>query len=60
MECGYAHSLALSKNGEVFSWGFGSYGCLGLGPEITCTEQPRLINFEMDGEDAAELLVTDQ
>jgi hypothetical protein len=43
----------------VYSWGFGSYGCLGLGPEITCTEQPWCINFEMDSEDAAEILVTD-
>ena len=29
--CGEAHSVALSKNGKVYSWGFGSNGQLGLG-----------------------------
>ena len=28
---GQQHSLALSDKGEVFSWGCGSYGSLGLG-----------------------------
>ena len=31
ISCGEAHSLALTKNGEVYSWGFGSNGQLGLG-----------------------------
>ena len=31
ISCGEAHSLALSKNGKVYSWGFGSNGQLGLG-----------------------------
>jgi len=29
--CGDAHSLALSRKGAVFSWGYGYYGQLGLG-----------------------------
>lgn len=40
--CG-RHSLALSDNGRVFSWGFGAFGQLGLGnveasSSSTCTE----------------------
>ena len=31
VSCGEAHSLALSSKGEVYSWGFGSNGQLGLG-----------------------------
>jgi alpha-tubulin suppressor-like RCC1 family protein len=31
ISCGEAHSLALSSKGEVYSWGFGSNGQLGLG-----------------------------
>ena len=31
ISCGEAHSLALSNEGKVYSWGFGSNGQLGLG-----------------------------
>ena len=31
ISCGEAHSLALTDKGEVYSWGFGSNGQLGLG-----------------------------
>ena len=31
ISCGEAHSLALTNNGEIYSWGFGSNGQLGLG-----------------------------
>ena len=31
ISCGEAHSLALSSEGKVYSWGFGSNGQLGLG-----------------------------
>lgn len=31
VSCGASHSLALSDKGEVFSWGIGTDGCLGLG-----------------------------
>ena len=31
ISCGEAHSLALTNNGTVYSWGFGSNGQLGLG-----------------------------
>lgn len=38
------HSLALTKEGQVYSWGHGRAGRLGLGDENTQPE-PRLINF---------------
>ena len=31
ISCGEAHSIALSSKGEVYSWGFGTNGQLGLG-----------------------------
>ena len=31
ISCGEAHSIALSNDGKVYSWGFGSNGQLGLG-----------------------------
>eukprot|EP00347_Sterkiella_histriomuscorum_P016535 403352819 len=27
--CGFSHTLAVSKNGKVFSWGYGKFGALG-------------------------------
>lgn len=30
--CGGEHSLAATSSGEVYSWGWGRYGNLGLGP----------------------------
>lgn len=29
--CGAEHTVAVLDSGEVFSWGWGTYGCLGLG-----------------------------
>ena len=34
MTCGYRHSLALTKKGEVYSWGYARHGVLGHGNEI--------------------------
>jgi len=34
VECGNAHSLALSQDGLVYSWGQFFYGALGLGPPV--------------------------
>jgi alpha-tubulin suppressor-like RCC1 family protein len=31
ISCGYHHSLALSSNGKVYSWGYNEYGQLGIG-----------------------------
>ncbi len=29
--CGFSHTIASTKNGKVFSWGYGKFGALGLG-----------------------------
>ncbi len=31
VSCGFSHTLALTKNGKVFSWGQGKFGALGHG-----------------------------
>lgn len=31
--CGFAHTLAVSTSGQVFSWGCGKFGQLGLGTQ---------------------------
>ncbi|KAM6971950.1 putative E3 ubiquitin-protein ligase HERC6 [Aplochiton taeniatus] len=41
--CGNSHSLALTKAGEVFSWGLNTYGQLGLGRKVPLQPQPSLV-----------------
>ncbi|GAA6094634.1 probable E3 ubiquitin-protein ligase HERC6 isoform X2 [Tachysurus ichikawai] len=41
--CGNFHSLALTKGGEVFSWGLNKYGQLGLGKSVDLQHLPALI-----------------
>ncbi|KAI5611802.1 putative E3 ubiquitin-protein ligase HERC4, partial [Silurus asotus] len=41
--CGYRHSLALSRRGQIFSWGQNRYGQLGLGKEGPCALTPQVI-----------------
>lgn len=43
--CGFKHSLACNYKGEVFSWGWGGFGQLGLG-EKKNELFPRKINME--------------
>ncbi|KAM9477006.1 putative E3 ubiquitin-protein ligase HERC6 [Clarias gariepinus] len=43
--CGNFHSLALSKGGEVFSWGQNKYGQLGLGKSVELQPDPSLVRF---------------
>lgn len=39
--CGQAHSLALSEQGQVFAWGAGEWGQLGLGLAEETVRVPR-------------------
>lgn len=41
--CGNAHSLALTKGGDVLSWGSNSHGQLGLGKEVLQQYTPVLV-----------------
>ncbi|XP_053088383.1 probable E3 ubiquitin-protein ligase HERC6 isoform X2 [Pangasianodon hypophthalmus] len=43
--CGNFHSLALTKGGEVFSWGQNKYGQLGLGKSVDLQPEPALVRF---------------
>ncbi|KAL8206723.1 UNVERIFIED_CONTAM: hypothetical protein K2H54_021531 [Gekko kuhli] len=39
--CGHHHSIALTKDGRVFSWGQNVYGQLGIGKEVASQSQPQ-------------------
>ncbi|XP_019408260.1 PREDICTED: E3 ISG15--protein ligase HERC5-like isoform X1 [Crocodylus porosus] len=41
--CGDHHSMALSKGGELFTWGNNSHGQLGSGSQITFLKMPQLV-----------------
>lgn len=41
--CGQKHTVALTNNGEVYSWGSNNEGQLGFGQNITMEKKPRLI-----------------
>ncbi|XP_074535241.1 E3 ISG15--protein ligase HERC5-like isoform X2 [Halichoeres trimaculatus] len=41
--CGNVHSLALTKGGEVFTWGRNSHGQLGLGKDVSLQQEPARI-----------------
>ncbi|XP_006143352.1 probable E3 ubiquitin-protein ligase HERC6 [Tupaia chinensis] len=43
VSCGYYHSLALSEDGQVFSWGKNSHGQLGLGKEVPSQTSPQRV-----------------
>ncbi|XP_069341458.1 probable E3 ubiquitin-protein ligase HERC6 isoform X1 [Eulemur rufifrons] len=48
VSCGHYHSLALSKDSQVFSWGKNSHGQLGLGKEFPSQASPQRVR-SLDG-----------
>ncbi|XP_038176815.1 probable E3 ubiquitin-protein ligase HERC6 isoform X2 [Arvicola amphibius] len=43
VSCGHYHSLALSEDGQVFSWGSNSHGQLGLGKNCSSQASPKIV-----------------
>ncbi|XP_049987756.1 probable E3 ubiquitin-protein ligase HERC6 isoform X2 [Alexandromys fortis] len=43
VSCGHYHSLALSEDGQVFSWGSNSHGQLGLGKNCSSQASPERV-----------------
>uniref|UniRef100_A0A671RAQ3 Probable E3 ubiquitin-protein ligase HERC4 n=1 Tax=Sinocyclocheilus anshuiensis TaxID=1608454 RepID=A0A671RAQ3_9TELE len=41
--CGYWHSLALARGGQIFSWGQNKYGQLGLGMQGAGVSSPQVV-----------------
>ncbi|XP_009989903.1 PREDICTED: E3 ISG15--protein ligase HERC5-like, partial [Tauraco erythrolophus] len=41
--CGDQHAMALSRGGELFSWGQNTHGQLGVGSQTTLIHQPQLV-----------------
>jgi alpha-tubulin suppressor-like RCC1 family protein len=35
--------IAVTDNGEILSWGFEEYGCLGQGPGLTAVATPTYV-----------------
>ena len=43
LSCGVEHSLVLGHNGDVYLWGGGSEGQLGMGPNVTELLTPTIL-----------------
>lgn len=41
--CGDQHAMALTRGGELFTWGQNAHGQLGVGRQATLTPQPQLV-----------------
>lgn len=48
LSCGESHTLALNDKGQMFSWGLGSDGQLGLNNFEECVRVPRYIQHYTD------------
>ena len=49
VDCGHTHTIALSAEGEVYSWGGNRYGQLGIGntaPEVDLVKISGLNGFD--------------
>lgn len=42
--CGLEHAIALTNNGELYTWGSNSDGQLGLGQDVKSSIKPKLVS----------------
>lgn len=45
ISCGYKHVMARCLNGDLFAWGSGTYGQLGLGEHVTQLQEPEMVRI---------------
>jgi RCC1 and BTB domain-containing protein len=50
ISCIYAHSMALTENGYVYTWGYNELGQLGIG-NLENTYTPKRVSFESDNKE---------
>jgi alpha-tubulin suppressor-like RCC1 family protein len=46
--CGWNHTLALSKSGEVYFWGSNSFGQLGMPDRPSIVDTPQLLEKKIE------------
>ena len=47
ISCGSTHALALTKNGDAYSWGFGTMGACGQGKDEADVLMPKKLEAKM-------------
>ena len=55
VSCGFSHTIALTRNGKLFSWGQGSFGALGHGNFETRHEPCEIEFFSAFYEDSSQI-----
>ena len=57
ISCGYNFSMAITQQGQLFSWGDDTTGQLGLGPKAGRQAAPKLVSLHRTSDDAASTFV---
>jgi alpha-tubulin suppressor-like RCC1 family protein len=46
VSCGAFHTVALTENGEAYSWGSNTYGQCGNSQQFLTNDEPKKVDFE--------------
>ncbi|NXM88740.1 RCCD1 protein, partial [Oenanthe oenanthe] len=49
VSCGSRHTAAVTRGGELYTWGWGKYGQLGHGDNISCDQARRVEQLVAEG-----------